>query len=308
MDATLLDILVCPFCRVAVTETDGGLDCPECKRRFVVEDGIPLMLHRDLPGAPEKLGEMAGWVEKARVEGWYEADDEVDSHLPYLGRDLGWDDPVWNANAHSFSVLLDRYIGDQRGLRVLEIGAAKGWAAPYWRDRGCDYVATDILVDKNIGLGRGAFYDHHARVQADGEHLPFADSSFDVTYCCATLHHALDLPAMVSEMARVTKPGGVVAGLNEGTRGLRDSSENPDQDAEKALGINEHVHSIFGYLSAFRGVGLRVRRVERAEGWPPIPYGGLLSRIPKIGMTLGTIVHLSASGYVGVSIYAKKRG
>jgi SAM-dependent methyltransferase len=191
---------------------------------------------------------------------------------------------------------------------VLEVGAAKAWAAPYWPDRGCEYVATDILVDPKIGLGRGAFYGEFSRVQADGEHLPFPDGLFDLTYCVATLHHALDLPLMLAEMARVTKPGGVVAGLNEGTRGFRSSSDNPAQEGEKSLGINEHVHTVWAYLAAFRKAGLGVRRIERSEGWPPKPWGGLLSRVPKVGMTLGTFVHLSAAGYGSVSIYARKRG
>jgi hypothetical protein len=112
---------------------------------------------------------------------------------------------------------------------------------------------------------------------------------------------------MVGEMARVTRPGGVVAGLNEGTKGTFASADNPAQAAEKQLGINEHVHSVWSYLSAFRRAGLTVRRIERAEGWPPVPFGGMLSRIPKIGMTLGTFVHLSAAGYGSVSIYARKR-
>jgi len=47
-------------------------------------------------------------------------------------------------------------------------------------------------------------------VQADGEHLPFADGAFDLVYCVAALHHALDLSRMVSELARVTRPGGTV--------------------------------------------------------------------------------------------------
>ncbi|MGH2934143.1 MAG: class I SAM-dependent methyltransferase, partial [Gaiellaceae bacterium] len=89
------------------------------------------------------------------------------------------------------------------------------WAARYWLERDCQYVATDILVDEKIGLGRGAFYGEFGRVQADGEHLPFADATFDVVYCVATLHHALDLGQMVREMARVARPGAVVAGLNE---------------------------------------------------------------------------------------------
>ena len=77
---------------------------------------------------------------------------------------------------------------------------------------------------------------------------------------------------------------------------------------EKKLGINEHVHTVWEYAAAFRRAGLAVRRIERAEGWPPVPYGGLLSRIPKLGLTLGTLVHLSAAECASASIYARKRG
>jgi hypothetical protein len=74
------------------------------------------------------------------------------------------------------------------------------------------------------------------------------------------------------------------------------------------MGINEHVHTVWSYLYAFQRAGLTVRRMERADGWPPRPYGGLLSTIPKIGLTLGTLAHLSAAAYSGVSIYARKPG
>ncbi len=308
MEPALLDILRCPFCRSDLADEGERLECPGCKRSFAVEKGIPLMLHADLPGAREKLGEVVGWAEKARQEGWYEPDDHIDSHLPFLTRDLGWEDSTWRANGHSFQVLLDRYVRDRRGLRVLEVGAAKAWAAPYWRERDCEYVATDILVDENIGLGRGAFYGDFGRVQADGEHLPLADASFDVAYCVATLHHALDLPAMVRELSRVTRPGGIVAALNEGTKGIFSSGENPDQAGEKELGINEHVHTIWAYVAAFTRPGLVIRRLERADGWPPGRVGSQLARVPKLGQTLGTLVHLSAGAYNGVSIYARKRG
>jgi SAM-dependent methyltransferase len=309
MTTPLLEILRCPFCRVALAPDGELLVCPSCDRIFErAANGIPLMLHRDLPGAPQKLREAEGWLEKAQQEGWYEADDTVDAVLPFVNRELGWNDPNWLANGHSFQVLLDRYVKDQRGLRVLEVGAAKAWAARFWLERDCDYVATDILVDDNIGLGRGAFYGDFGRVQADGEHLPFGDGTFDLTYCVATLHHALDLPKMVREMARVTRPGGVVAGLNEGTRGVGRNPENPDQAGEKKLGINEHVHTVIAYFAAFARAGLTVRRMERSDGWPPVPFGYFLSRVPKVGMTIGTLVHLSAGRYAGVSIYARKRG
>ena len=304
----LLEILRCPFCRSELRSDGDALACSGCGRTFDrAPDGIQLMLHRELPGAPEKLREAEGWLEKARTEGWYEPDDTVDAVLPFV-RELGWTDTNWLANGHSFQVLLDRYIDTQRGLRVLEVGAAKAWAARFWLERDCEYIATDILVDPKIGLGRGAFYGDFGRVQADGENLPFADRTFDVTYCVATLHHALDLPKMVKEMSRVTKPGGVVAGLNEGTRGVGRNSDNPDQAGEKEIGINEHVHTPLAYAAAFMRSGLVVRRMERSDGWPPVPYGYFLSRIPKVGMTIGTIAHLSVARYAGVSIYARKRG
>jgi ubiquinone/menaquinone biosynthesis C-methylase UbiE len=143
-------------------------------------------------------------------------------------------------------------------------------------------------------------------VQADGAHPAFADASFDVVYCVATLHHALDLAQMVTEMARVARPGALVAGLNEGTRGVLRSPDNPEQASEKELGINEHVHTVWAYAAAFARAGLRIRRIERPDGYAPVPFGQALSRLPKVGITLGTLSHLTMSHYAGVSIYARK--
>jgi ubiquinone/menaquinone biosynthesis C-methylase UbiE len=278
---------------------------------FEIEGGIPRLLDDRLPGVEAKRGEATGWAELARARGWYEPDDEVDAHLPFLNRDLGWDDKSWRATEHSFQLLLDRSI--RPGLRVLEVGAAKCWAAQHLLPRGCEYVATDILADGAIGLGRGAFYEERAgpflRVQADGEHLPFPDASFDVVYCVAALHHALDLEAMVSEMSRVARHGGVVAGLNEGTRAIGRSGEVADQAEEKSFGINEHVHSLPAYLWAFARAGLRVRRVEQAEGYEELAgrrTAGKLLRLPGVGRSAATWFTQLVRGYSGVSIYAVK--
>ena len=212
--------LRCPVCGGRLAGADR-LTCDGCGRVYPVVDGIPRLLDETLPGIGEKRAEIAGWVELAKEQGWYEPDDEVDRVLPYVCRDLGWDDRNWRANEHSFDLLLERFV--RPGMRVLEVGAAKCWAAQHLIARGVEYVAADILDDPNIGLGRGAFYGDFLRVQADGEHLPFEDGAFDLVYCVATLHHALDLGRMVSELARVTRRGGTVAALNEGTRALRRS-------------------------------------------------------------------------------------
>jgi len=269
------------------------------------------MLDDRLPGIAEKRAEIAGWPAMAKEEGWYEPDDEVDAHLPYLVRDLEWEDTTWKANEHSFSLLVERFV--RPGMRVLEVGAAKAWAAQHLVPLGVEYVATDILADPNIGLGRGAFYEARvgpfARVQADGEHLPFADGSFDLVYCVAALHHALDLGRMVGEMARVTRRGGTVAALNEGTRAVRASGSVEDQEHEKSFGINEHVHTLYAYLWAFGRAGLAVRRVEHAEGDDDLRdrrIGGKLRRLPVIGRSAATWFAQTCYGYSGVSLYARK--
>jgi uncharacterized protein len=45
----LLDILVCPACRVSVKLTpDGqGLKCPQCRRVYPIKDDIPDMIIDD---------------------------------------------------------------------------------------------------------------------------------------------------------------------------------------------------------------------------------------------------------------------
>jgi SAM-dependent methyltransferase len=308
----VLDIMRCPVCGGALEAASNGLRCGGCGADFPVEAGIPRMLDDRLPGIGSKRREVEGWVAMAKEQGWYEPDDDVDAVLPYVCRDLGWDDRTWRANEHSFSLLLE-YV--RPGMRVLEVGAAKAWAAQHLVPRGIDYVATDILADPKVGLGRGAFYEQRAgpfaRVQADGEHLPFAAGAFDLVYCVAALHHALDLRRMVSELARVTRRGGIVAALNEGTRAVGASGEVEDQAEEKRFGINEHVHTLYAYLWAFVRAGLVVTRVEHAEGDADLRrrrIGGKLRRLPVVGRPAATWFAQTCYGYSGVSLFARKVG
>jgi SAM-dependent methyltransferase len=287
-----LDVMRCPVCRARLDEAQDGLHCTGCLAVFPVEDGIPRLLDDRIPGIAEKRAEIEGWP-------------------AYLTRDLAWEDRTWRANEHSFSLLLERHV--RPGMRVLEVGAAKAWAAQHLVPRGVDYVATDILADPIIGLGRGAFYEARvgpfARIQADGEHLPFATGAFDLVYCVAALHHALELRTMVAEMARVTRRGGTVAALNEGTRAVRASGDVEDQEHEKSFGINEHVHTLYAYLWAFARAGLAVRRVEHAEGDDDLRgrrIGGKLRRLPLVGRSAATWFAQTCYGYSGVSLFARK--
>jgi len=241
---------------------DGdGLACPDCGGAFGIEGGVPRMLDDRLPGMAEKRREIDAWPAKAKEEGWYGEDDATDLLLPAVP----WDDPTWSANEHSFNLLLRNYV--KPGQRVLEVGAARCWGALHMVPRGVDYVATDILADPVIGLGRGEFYERHVgpfeRVQADGENLPFADGSFDLVVTRIAPHHFEDVPAALAEMARISRDLVVV----EDTLYVSEAVEEAE-----ILRDPTHIRSYSeaewrGFLES---AGLAVEEVERFEKRHPL--------------------------------------
>ncbi|TBR25943.1 Trm112 family protein [bacterium] len=47
LDATLLSLLACPVCKKPLAYRASGpeaLDCLACKKRYLVKDGIPVLL------------------------------------------------------------------------------------------------------------------------------------------------------------------------------------------------------------------------------------------------------------------------
>lgn len=328
MKQKLLEILVCPLCRSTLDLHNARqsneiiesavLYCTNCGHPYNVTDGIPDMLSPALPRIDEKLREARGWVELSKKEGWYTPTPEIDLALPDVVAKLGWDPADasgWLATKHSFELMMEDYV--QPGMRVLEVGAARAWAGRYFANRGCEYVACDIVADPNIGLGRSRFFiehsSHYEAVLADGEQLPFRTGAFDLVFAIAALHHALDLPLMVAEMARVTKVGGVVAGLNEGVRSFSASPDAELQATEKTYGINEHVHTLWGYFSAFGQNKLFVTRMERAIGYQWFMASEQqtklqrLRSIPGLGEWLAAIYVLGFQHpYDGVTIFSRK--
>jgi len=107
------------------------------------------------------------------------------------------------------------------GMKVLEVGAGTGRVTV---DLGlCDMVGQHgsvVALDPNITLldklatkCRECGIKNVKVVQGVAETLPFPDNSFDATIAVACLHFT-DAPKAVSEMVRVTKPGGFVSALN----------------------------------------------------------------------------------------------
>lgn len=108
-------------------------------------------------------------------------------------------------------VLVEELGIEPRGKRVLDVGCGGGLLAEELARLGCEVVGVDlseasIEVAQEHARREGLAIEYHA---GKAESLPFPSASFDIAYCCDVLEHVEDVPAVISETARVLKPGGV---------------------------------------------------------------------------------------------------
>jgi arsenite methyltransferase len=102
---------------------------------------------------------------------------------------------------------------------VLDVGCGVGATACYLAKRfGCSVVGVDIresmIARSNERAQKVGVTDRVEFRVADAQNLPFEDALFDVVICESVATFIEDKQRVVSECARVTKPGGYV-GLNE---------------------------------------------------------------------------------------------
>lgn len=88
---------------------------------------------------------------------------------------------------------------------LLDIGTGSGLVTRCAEGLFALRIGID-LSPKILATNRKAF---DLGVTADVDVLPFADNSFDVVTCFAVLHHLYAFEGLVSEVARVLRPGGI---------------------------------------------------------------------------------------------------
>src|SRR6185295_14591423 len=98
-----------------------------------------------------------------------------------------------------------------RGRSVLEVGCGAGVDLARFARGGAHVTGVD-LTSSAIGLAKANFEQQALQGElfvADGEHLPFADASFDLVYAHGVVQYTGDDRAMVAEIHRVLRPGGL---------------------------------------------------------------------------------------------------
>jgi SAM-dependent methyltransferase len=104
------------------------------------------------------------------------------------------------------AAFLDRLLAENCTL-LLEIGAGTGQDSAFFADHGLAVVATDLSAEMVARCQRKGL---DARLM-DFSRMEFADDTFDAVHAMNCLLHVpnADLPAVLAEIARVLRPGGL---------------------------------------------------------------------------------------------------
>src|SRR5262245_19927337 len=135
-----------------------------------------------------------------------ELDALTSSTLKHL-REHWWDD--------AFTAFLEETLRPRPGKSILDVGCGSGTAEislARLRLSQMRFVGVDLLVDR-LRAADTATRGINARIlyaAAHACHLPLANATFAPTFCVAVLQHFRDIGRAVSELARVTRPGGRV--------------------------------------------------------------------------------------------------
>ncbi len=150
----------------------------------------------------------------------------LDKREPRIRKMFGNIAPSYDLLNHLLSLNVDRYwrwrttklVPPQGEAPILDVCTGTGdLALAYARAAGPNVpiVGTDFCHEMLVPAGQKTKRHYgHARIQffeADTQHLPFADNLFQITTVAFGLRNVTDTDRGLSEMTRVTRPGGRVA-------------------------------------------------------------------------------------------------
>jgi SAM-dependent methyltransferase len=134
-----------------------------------------------------------------------------------------------------------RLAGQQ--VRILDVGCGPKPYYPFFADVASEYVGVDVVENPAAEL-RGAV-----------EALPVEDASFDLVLCTQVLEHADDPAKAVSELRRVTRPGGRVLASTHGVQVYHPSPVDYWRWTHEGLRRLFSEHATWSALDVYAGAG-----------------------------------------------------
>lgn len=174
------------------------------------------------------------------------------------------------------------------GQRALDVGCGPGALTAQLVQRlGSGAVSAIDPSASFVEAARERFPDVDVRCGV-AEHLPYPDAGFDATLAQLVVHFMTDAAAGLAEMARVTRPGGVVAAcvwdhaggggpLSLFWRAAREVDPGAYDESRLAGAREGHLAELCGAAGLTRVepsvLTVRVRYAKFAEWWEPLTLG-----------------------------------
>jgi len=202
--ASELGIYVCPLCKGLLRQEEGVLRCLPCSQAYAIREGIPDFIRDELSQSKDpELRRMRFIDRMGRI---YETKLWYPIVLNVFG---GFRSPYLAQLIRTVSQTVQSTQG-----RVLDVACGPGTFGRRVASPSKEVFGIDVSMGM---LRQGAIYTakegisnvHFARARVEA--LPFEDGLFDATLCCGSLHLFSDTVIALREMARVMKPGAILA-------------------------------------------------------------------------------------------------
>jgi SAM-dependent methyltransferase len=181
----LFALLRCPNCRSPLSNSEGGLSCPACGRRFPEVRGVLRFV--DEGNYADSFGYQWGRFQRTQLDSAHRNISEVD-----------------------FAQKTGLKPEDLQGKLILDVGCGMGRFAEVATRWGARVVGIDLSAAAEVAAKNLADREFVA-FQADVFSLPFAPESFDCIYSMGVLHHTPDCEKAVKVLPQYLKPGGTLA-------------------------------------------------------------------------------------------------
>lgn len=135
--------------------------------------------------------------------------DDLDEVVAFSGKST---DFFTSRKADLILELAGRQLGDPTRLDLLDVGCGIGLTDGFLTGRVGSLAGTDVS-SPSLARAREANAGVRYESSSEGEPLPFEDDSFDLSFAICVVHHVPrhGWRTFLSEMKRVTRPGGLVA-------------------------------------------------------------------------------------------------
>jgi SAM-dependent methyltransferase/uncharacterized protein YbaR (Trm112 family) len=224
MKQRLLDIIVCPYCKGALTCTafsevaaevsEGILTCG-CGMWYPIIGGIPRLQSASLMSdfLPEFVEKYEAKLPRSASP--YNIKDETMSLKRRTSSRFGFEWATFSEVIEEYEANFLSYINPVekpffRGKLVLDAGCGAGRHSYYAAKFGAEVVAMDLSKAAEAAYNNTRQFSKVHVVQADIYNPPFSQE-FDYVFCIGVLHHLPDPQRGFEELVRLLKPKSLIS-------------------------------------------------------------------------------------------------